>query len=101
MKRTLLHRIAEALRSTDHDPASAEPTDEPDAVRPAESPETVRPAEPLPPCQRRVKVSFEEVLAARGYSYPYMRRRLAPPSDAKRARRAAEAAIGRAGQEVL
>lgn len=92
MKRTLLHRIAEALRSTDHDPAPAEPPDEPD---------TVRPAEPLPPCQRRVRVTLDEVLAARGFTYPYMRRRLLPPFDVERARRAAEAAIGWAGQDVL
>jgi hypothetical protein len=68
-------------------------------VPPAESLDVE--TEPLPPCQRRVKVSFDEVLAARGFAYLYMRRRLAPPSDAERARRAAEAAIGWAGQDVL
>ena len=94
MKRTLLHRIAEALRSIDHDSAPAEP--EPAPAQPVE-PEP----EPLPPCQRRVKVSFDEVLTARGYSYPYMRRQVAPPSDVERARRAAEAKMGRPGQGVL
>jgi hypothetical protein len=94
MKRMLLHRIAEALRSIEHDSAPAEP--EPAPAQPVE-PEP----EPLPPCQRRVKVSFDELLAAGGYSYPYMRRQIAPPSGAERARRAAEAAIERAGQDVL
>jgi hypothetical protein len=94
MKRTLLHRIAEALRSIDHDSAPAEAEHAP--AQPVE-PEP----EPLPPCQRRVKVSFDEVLAARGYSYPYVRRQIGPPSEAERARRAAEAAMGRAGQDAL
>ena len=94
MKRTLLHRIAEALRPLAVEAASA-PGEPPDV------PDTVRPAEPLPPCQRRVEVSFDEVLAARGYSYPYMRHRLAPPSDVEQTRRAAEAAMGRAEQEVI
>lgn len=94
MKRTLLHRIAEALRSIEHDSAPTEP--EPAPAQPVE-PEP----EPLPPCQRRVKVSFDEVLAARGYGDPYMCRQIAPPSGAERPRRAAEAAIGRPGQDVL
>jgi hypothetical protein len=88
-RRTMLHRIAEALRAAEPDHVPAEPV------------ETERDPEPLPPGQRRVKVSFDEVLAARGYSYPYMRWRIAPASDVERARRAAEAAMGRAGQDVL
>jgi hypothetical protein len=92
MKRTLLHRIAEALQASACETST-------ELVPPAESLDVE--TEPLPPCQRRVKVSFDEVLAARGFAYLYMRRRLAPPSDAERARRAAEAAIGWAGQDVL
>lgn len=94
MNRSLLHRIAEAVRSIEHDSAPAEP--EPAPAQPVEPG-----PEPLPPSQRRVKVSFDEVLAARGYSSPFMRRQIAPLSCAKRARRAAEAAIGWAGQDVL
>lgn len=93
MTRTLLLRIAEALRSAEYEPV---PTDH---VSPAHSHEPA--PEPLPPCQRRVKVSFEEVLAARGYSYPYMRRQIAPQSDVDRARRVVEAAMGRPGQDLL
>ena len=62
MKRTLLHRIAETLRSAEHEPVLADP------ASPAHSREPE--PEPLPPCQRRVKVSFDEVLAARGFTGP-------------------------------
>ncbi len=93
MTRTLLLRIAEALRSAEYEPVPTDP------VSPANSHEPA--PEPLPPCQRRVKMSFDEVLAARGYSYPYVRRQIAPPSNVERARRAAEAAMGRPGQDVL
>jgi len=100
MKRTLLHCIAEALRRAVAEADSAPAEREPVATDPAPPADRLDP-EPLPPCQRRVKVSFDEVLTARGYAHPNMRSRLVPPSDVERARRAAKASMGWEGREVM
>jgi hypothetical protein len=96
----LLSRISEALRRAE--PDTTHSLDVEPVEIPAAAIDTAADVEQLPPNQRRVRVPFEQVLADSGRGYPSMRRRLVPSrNDVERARRGAEAAIGRVGEDVL